>query len=321
MVEAPLAAAITARTEEAGERVDRLLAARLGQLSRSRVKALIESGRVTADGATITNPSFRVKPGQIFTLELPPPVDDRPQAQAIPLEILYEDAELVVLDKPAGLVVHPAPGNPDLTLVNALLAHCGDTLQGIGGVRRPGIVHRIDKDTSGLMVVAKTQRAHAALAKGFAERIIERAYWAIVWGCPSPRSGEIDRPIGRSPVNRQKMAVVATGKPARTLYRVVKPLGLAASLVECRLKTGRTHQIRVHMTEIGHALIGDPVYGRSRRSRVAAVDEQIASTLLSFPRQALHAWQLGFDHPVSGKRLRFEIPLAADLAGLVSILE
>jgi 23S rRNA pseudouridine1911/1915/1917 synthase len=319
MADAP--APVTAGTEDTGERVDRLLASRLGQLSRSRVKMLIEDGRVTADGVTITNPSFRVKPGQFFTLDVPPPVDDRPAPQQMALSILYEDAELVVLDKPAGLVVHPAPGNPDRTLVNALLAHCGDTLQGIGGVRRPGIVHRIDKDTSGLMVVAKTGHAHAALAAGFAERTIERAYWAAVWGTPSPREGEIDQPIGRSPTNRKKMAVVASGKAARTLYRTIRPLGRAASLVECRLKTGRTHQIRVHMTELGHPLIGDPVYGRSRPGRTKDLEPDAAAALLGFPRQALHAWLLGFDHPVTGKHLRFEIGFPADLAELMNVLE
>jgi len=321
MAETPIPAAITAGTEDSGERVDRLLASRLALLSRSRVKALIEEGRVTADGVTITNPSFRVKSGQIFVLDVPPPVDDTPAAQAMPLTIIYEDDELVVLDKPAGLVVHPAPGNPDRTLVNALLAHCGDTLQGIGGVRRPGIVHRIDKDTSGLMVVAKSGHSHAALSAAFAERTIERAYWAAVWGTPSPREGEVDLPIGRSPTNRKKMAVVTSGKPARTLYRVIRPLGPAAALVECRLKTGRTHQIRVHMTELGHPLIGDPVYGRSRPARTKHLDPAAAAALLGFPRQALHAWLLGFDHPVTGKHLRFEIGLPADLAKLMSVLE
>jgi 23S rRNA pseudouridine1911/1915/1917 synthase len=313
--------AVTADSGDAGERLDRLLASRLGQISRSRVKTLIEEGRVAADGVTITNPSFRVKSGQVFTLDVPPPVDDTPAAQPMDLKILYEDAELVVLDKPAGLVVHPAPGNPDLTLVNALLAHCGDTLSGIGGVKRPGIVHRIDKDTSGLMVVAKTARAHAVLSAGFADRTIERAYWAVVWGTPQPREGEIDRPIGRSPTNRKKMAVVASGKPARTLYRVIRPLGLAASLIECRLKTGRTHQIRVHLTEFGHPLIGDPVYGRARPAQAKLLTPPAAAALLSFPRQALHAWLLGFEHPVSGKTLRFEIGLPADLAKLLSVLE
>jgi 23S rRNA pseudouridine1911/1915/1917 synthase len=325
MAEAPMPAPqttdLTAGPEASGERVDRWLSARLGQVSRTRVKALIEEGRLTADGVTITNPSLRVKPGQVFALDLPPPVDDTPAAQAMALDIVHEDDQLVVLNKPAGLVVHPAPGNPDMTLVNALLAHCGDTLQGIGGVRRPGIVHRIDKDTSGLMVVAKTERAHAALSAAFADRTIERAYWAAVWGMPSPREGEIDQPIGRSPTNRKKMAIVASGRPARTLYRVVRPLGPAAALVECRLKTGRTHQIRVHMRELGHPLIGDPVYGKSRPARTKHLEPAQATALLGFPRQALHAWLLGFEHPVSGKHLRFEIGLPSDLAELIRVLE
>jgi 23S rRNA pseudouridine1911/1915/1917 synthase len=314
-------AELTALETDAGQRIDRLIASRLAMLSRTRVKALIEDGRVTVDGVTIANPSFRVKSGQVCAIDVPPPVDDKPAAQAIPLKIVYEDAELVVLDKPVGMVVHPAPGNPDLTLVNALLAHCGDTLQGIGGVKRPGIVHRIDKDTSGLMVVAKTERAHAALSAAFADRTIERAYWAVVWGVPNPREGEINAPIGRSPTNRKKMAVVASGKPARTLYRVVKPLGLAASLVECRLKTGRTHQIRVHMTEQGHPLVGDAVYGRSRPARTKHLDPAAAAALLEFPRQALHAWLLGFNHPATGEFLRFEAALPADLVGLLAALE
>ncbi len=230
-------ASFTPAASDAGERIDRLIAARLPSLSRSRVKALIEAGHVTVDGMTIANPSLRVKPDSLIRIDVPPPVDDRPAAQEIGLAIVYEDADLVVLDKPAGLVVHPAPGNPDQTLVNALLAHCGDTLQGIGGVRRPGIVHRLDKDTSGLMVVAKTEIAHVTLSAAFAQRTIERAYNAVVWGMPSPREGTIDRPIGRSPSNRKKMGVVASGKTAVTLYRVVKPLGLAAALIECRLKT------------------------------------------------------------------------------------
>ncbi|HVJ51186.1 MAG TPA: RluA family pseudouridine synthase [Aliidongia sp.] len=312
---------LTVGETDAGERLDRLIAARLATLSRSRVKALIEDRRVTADGVTIANPSFRVKPGQRLSVSVPPPVEDRPEPQPIALDIRYEDEELLVLDKPAGMVVHPAPGNPDLTLVNALLAHCGDSFAGIGGVKRPGIVHRIDKDTSGLMVVAKTDRAHASLSAGFAGRTIERAYWAVVWGTPSPREGEIDAPIGRSPTNRKKMAVVASGKPARTLYKVVRPLGLAASLVECRLKTGRTHQIRVHMTEQGHPLVGDPVYGRSRPARIKGLDSAQAAALAAFPRQALHAWLLGFPHPVTGEYLRFESALPADLAELIGSLE
>jgi 23S rRNA pseudouridine1911/1915/1917 synthase len=310
------AASFTAGAADSGERIDRLIAGRLGELSRSRVKALIEEGRVAVDGATIMNPSFRVKPGHGIAIEVPPPVEDAPEAQELPLAIIYEDEHLVVLDKPAGLVVHPAPGNPDFTLVNALLAHCGDSLAGIGGVRRPGIVHRLDKDTSGLMVVAKTDLAHGALSAAFADRTIERAYWAVAWGMPSPRAGIVDRPIGRSPVNRKKMAVVAGGKPAVTRYQVIRPAGTLASLVECRLETGRTHQIRVHLTAIGHPLVGDPVYGKPSAAARTAKTEA-----LGFGRQALHAWLLGFDHPATGRHLRFESPMPTDLANLISSLE
>jgi 23S rRNA pseudouridine1911/1915/1917 synthase len=312
---------ITVSAADAGERVDRLLARERPELSRSRVKSLIEDGQLSADGVTIANPSFRVKPEQVLRLVLPPPVEDRPVPQDLALSIVYEDESLIVIDKPAGLVVHPAPGNPDMTLVNALLAHCGDSLAGIGGVRRPGIVHRLDKDTSGLMVAAKTERAHAHLSAAFADRSIERAYHAAVWGMPNPREGEIDLPIGRSSANRQKMAVVASGKPARTLYKVLRPLGLVASLVECRLKTGRTHQIRVHMTELGHPLIGDPAYGRSKPARLKQLAPEAAAAVAGFPRQALHACLLGFTHPVSGEMLRFTSAYPADLAGLLSFLE
>jgi 23S rRNA pseudouridine1911/1915/1917 synthase len=312
---------ITVESRDAGQRVDRLLAELLADLSRSRLKALIEEGRLTVDGATITNPSLRVKPGQRLLLRPPAPVDDRPVPQAMDLAIVYEDAELLVLDKPVGLVVHPAAGNPDQTLVNALLAHCGDGLTGIGGVKRPGIVHRLDKDTSGLMVVAKSERAHVALSAAFAARTIERAYWAVVWGVPNPREGEIDGPIGRSPTNRKKMAVVASGKPALTRYKVIRPLGLGASLIECRLATGRTHQIRVHMTEIGHPLIGDQVYGRIRPGRLKDLPPEAAVAASQFPRQALHAWLLGFDHPTTGEHLTFKSALPADIAGLLEILE
>jgi 23S rRNA pseudouridine1911/1915/1917 synthase len=313
-------AAFAALDGDSGQRVDRLIAERLPALSRSRVKALIEAARVTIDGATIANPSFRVKPGQLVAIDVPPAIDDHPEAQEIALDIRYEDSELVVLDKPAGMVVHPAPGNPDSTLVNALLAHCGDSLVGIGGVKRPGIVHRIDKDTSGLMVVAKTENAHAKLSAAFADRSIERAYWAVVWGVPAPREGVIDKPIGRSPKNRKKMAVVPQGKVAITHYKVIRPLGLAVSLVECRLKTGRTHQIRVHMTEIGHPLVGDPVYGKAP-ARARLLDGPAGAALKGFSRQALHAWLLGFDHPITGEHLRFESALPADLAELLANLE
>jgi 23S rRNA pseudouridine1911/1915/1917 synthase len=306
---------ITVAEAEAGERLDRILAAHLATLSRSRLKKLIETGQVSLDGETINDPSMRVKGGQSFVVAVPEPVADRPEPQAMALNIVYEDDQLLVLDKPAGLVVHPAPGNPDRTLVNALLAHCGDSLAGIGGVRRPGIVHRIDKDTSGLMVVAKTDLAHQSLSDDFAAHTLTRSYLAVVRGVPAPREGTIATRIGRSRANRKKMAVVTSGgKEAVTHYRVLRALGLRASLVECRLATGRTHQIRVHLTHVGHALIGDQTYGRGRSSG-------LPEAARAFPRQALHANLIGFDHPLSGEHLEFTSPLPADMAELIAALE
>jgi len=306
---------------EAGERLDRALARRFGDLSRSRIKHLVEEGRLAVDGATITDPSWRVKPGQRCVLTVPPPAVSRPEPQSIPLDIRYEDEHLVVLVKPAGLVVHPAPGNPDRTLVNALLAHCGASLAGIGGVKRPGIVHRLDKDTSGLMVVAKTDLAHERLAADFAARRIERAYLALVWGVPTRRSGEIDAAIGRNPANRKTMAVVKRGgKRAVTHYRVLRSFGDVASLIECRLATGRTHQIRVHLAALGHPLIGDAVYGRSR-GRKRRLPDALRSALETFPRQALHAAKLGFTHPASGEKLVFSDKIASDINELITFLE
>jgi 23S rRNA pseudouridine1911/1915/1917 synthase len=311
----------TVEAAEQGERLDRMLARRFGDISRTRLKQLVEAGHVTVDGATITDPSQRVKPGQRCAVALPAPVADKPEAQAMPLDIRYEDADLIVLEKPAGLVVHPAPGNPDRTLVNALLAHCGESLAGIGGVRRPGIVHRLDKDTSGLMVVAKTERAHAALAANFAARRIDRAYLGVVWGVPQPREGELSGAIGRNPANRKTMAVVKRGgRAAITHYRVLRIFKDVAALVECKLATGRTHQIRVHLAEHGHPLIGDPVYGRSR-GRKRALPAPIRAALEAFPRQALHAFRLGFKHPASAKKLEFLDELPNDIKELVTILE
>jgi 23S rRNA pseudouridine1911/1915/1917 synthase len=324
-----MTAAVSARTHkieigkaEAGERLDRLLAARLPELSRSRLKNLIEVGRLSAGGATIVEPSYRVKPGQRLVLAVPAAAPARPRAQAIPLDILYEDAALIVIDKPPGLVVHPAPGNPDRTLVNALLAHCGEALTGIGGERRPGIVHRLDKDTSGVMVAAKTQAAHAGLVASFAARQIERAYLAVVWGLPEPRSGEIAGNIGRSPRNRKKMAVVERGgRPARTRYQVIEVLADGqASLVECRLLSGRTHQIRVHMATEGHPLLGDPLYGRAGVLRAKRLPEAAQAALKALGRQALHARTLGFRHPVSGEALRFESEIPLDIKRLIDSL-
>jgi 23S rRNA pseudouridine1911/1915/1917 synthase len=314
---------IAVEKAEAGLRLDRLLATRLLELSRSRLKNLIEAGRLSAGGETIVEPSYRVKPGQRLTLVVPAAVPARPRAQAIPLDILYEDAALIVIDKPPGLVVHPAPGNPDRTLVNALLAHCGVALTGIGGERRPGIVHRLDKGTSGVMVAAKTQAAHAGLVASFAAREIERAYLAVVWGVPEPRAGEIAGNIGRSPRNRKKMAVLARGgRPARTRYRVLEALADGqASLVECRLLSGRTHQIRVHMAASGHPLLGDPLYGRTGATRARRLPEAAQAALEALGRQALHARTLGFRHPVSGEALRFESDIPLDIKRLIDSLE
>ncbi len=313
---------LTAGAEDAGERLDRFLARRLAGFSRSRLKNLIEAGHVSTGGATLSDPSHRVKPGQSFVLTLPAVVSAKPEGQAIDLTIVYEDDDLIVVDKPAGLVVHPAPGNPDHTLVNALIAHCGDSLSGIGGEKRPGIVHRLDKDTSGLIVAAKNDLAHRALAADFAARRIERTYQAVVWGIPVPREGEIEGAIGRHPVDRKRMAVVKRGgKRALTRYRVIRALGPGASLVECQLATGRTHQIRVHLAAAGYPLLGDPVYGREtaeRRSRLSAAGRK---ALTGFGRQALHAGTLGFLHPRTGERLSFECALPADIRSLIKALE
>ena len=244
-----------------------------------------------------------------------------PQAQAIPFTILHEDRHLIVLDKPAGLVVHPAPGHEDGTLVNALLAHCGDSLPGIGGERRPGIVHRLDRDTSGVMVVAKTEQALAALSAKFAARDIERAYVALVWGLPAPASGAIEGAIGRDPRDRKRMALVTRGgKPALTRYRTTAVYHAAASLLECHLATGRTHQIRVHLASAGHPVVGDPVYLRRIPAVSRSVPEPARGRLLDFPRQALHAAVLGFRHPATGYEMRFETPLPADFSGLLGML-
>lgn len=318
--------AITIEDDAEGQRLDRALQQRLPELSRSRLKQLILSGQVadaTTDNANvIRDPARKVKRGQIFVVIIPEPDDPAPQAQAIPLDIRFEDAHLIVIDKPAGLVVHPAPGNPDGTLVNALIAHCGESLIGIGGVRRPGIVHRLDKDTSGLIVAAKTELAHRALSRDFAARRISRAYAAVVWGLPFPPEGEIAGNIGRSMTNRKKMAVVgaARGKPAVTRYKVERIFAETAALLECRLLTGRTHQIRVHLAERGHPLIGDPVYG-GRAGRALARSGNSGAAIAQFPRQALHARHLGFTHPASGESLAFDSTLPPDMAALINTLE
>jgi 23S rRNA pseudouridine1911/1915/1917 synthase len=319
---------VAASAGDAGKRLDRFIAERLPQLSRSRVKALIQSGNVAAAGArndapaTIKDPSARVKPGQNFAVFVPDATPAAPRPQAMPLDIVYEDDDVIVIDKPAGMVVHPAPGNPDRTLVNALLAHCGETLAGIGGVRRPGIVHRLDKDTSGLMVAAKNDAAHASLTQQFAGRAIERLYRAVVWGQPRPAEGEIAGAIGRDPLNRKRMAVVARGgKKASTRYRVLRRLGGgAASLVECRLGTGRTHQVRVHLAHIGNPVVGDPLYS-GRHGRAARAGKAGMEAAASLGRQALHAAVLGFVHPRTGEKLRFEWDIPSDIKGLINSLD
>jgi 23S rRNA pseudouridine1911/1915/1917 synthase len=315
-------AAVAAGTGEEGLRLDRMLALHLPLLSRTRLKRLIETGRVSCAGAPCRDPALRIHAGQNFVVSLPQAEEAAPAAQPIALDIHFEDAHLLVVDKPAGMVVHPAPGNPDGTLVNALIAHCGDSLAGIGGVRRPGIVHRLDKDTSGLIVVAKTEAAHRALSQDFAARRIDRAYAAIVWGVPVPASGEIAGNIGRSPQNRKKMAVVAAGKGKRavTRYRLERSFAGHAALLECRLATGRTHQIRVHLAASGHPLIGDSLYG-ARAGRGLARAGALGAEIARFPRQALHARRLGFVHPADGRQMAFDSPLPADLQSLIANLE
>ncbi len=299
---------------QAGQRLDKALAEASG-LSRERVKALIAEGRVLLDGAPVAQPAAKSTAGAAFRIHVPPAIPAKAAPQQIPLVIVHEDEHLIVIDKPAGLVVHPAAGNPDGTLVNALLHHCAGRLSGIGGVARPGIVHRIDKDTSGLLVVAKTDPAHEGLARQFADHSIERAYLALVNGQPLPPAGTIANRIGRSAVNRKKMAILkerdSRGKRAVTHYRTLERLGPAA-LVECRLETGRTHQVRVHLASIGHALLGDPIYGKA--------DSKLKPLLsqLSFRRQALHAAILGFVHPISGKTVRFSSELPADMQELMA---
>ena len=296
-----------------GQRLDKALAEASG-LSRERVKALIGEGAVTVAGKLVAQTSGKAAEGAEFAIAVPPATDPEAQPEAIPLNVVFEDAHLIVIDKPAGLVVHPAAGNRDGTLVNALLHHCAGQLSGIGGVARPGIVHRIDKDTSGLLVVAKSDAAHEGLAKQFADHSIERAYLAVVNGHPLPRAGTIRGRIGRSDANRKKMALLPDsshrGKHAVTHYKTLEMLDNCA-LVECRLETGRTHQVRVHMASTGHALLGDPVYGRAN-ARLRPILQK-----LDFRRQALHAAVLGFVHPVTGDRLRFESDLPPDMRELI----
>lgn len=302
--------AVTVSPDQDRERLDRLLSGAVTTLSRSRIKALILDGRARIAGRTVTEPSARVNSGDAVTLSVPAAIDDTPRPQAMNLSVVYEDDHLIVIDKPAGLVVHPAPGNPDQTLVNALLAHCGDSLSGIGGVRRPGIVHRLDKDTSGLLVAAKDDIAHAGLSALFARHDIERRYEALVRGVPRPSSGRIEGNIGRNRTNRKKMALLSSGgRPAVTHFETLARYAGLAAHVRCRLETGRTHQIRVHMASIGHPVLGDRTYGRTMSAALATRAGPV-------PRQALHAAELGFVHPVSGQTLHFTSTLPDDMDGI-----
>jgi len=309
-------------SQHGGARLDRFLAAAATNLSRTRVKSLIEAGDASIDGATVRDPSFLLRAGQTASLRLPPPADPTPLGENIPLEIVFEDEHLIVIDKPAGLVVHPAAGHESGTLVNALLAHCGASLSGIGGVKRPGIVHRLDKDTSGLLVVAKTDAAHRGLARLFADHgktlPLTRAYLAFVWGTPARPAGTIDAPLARHATGHQKVAVMPAGRGRRavTHWRLTESFAGEASLISCRLETGRTHQIRVHMAHIGHPVLGDPLYAIGFKSKTARLPPEAQACLASLSRQALHATVLGFPHPVTGLQLRFESALPPDLRRL-----
>ena len=307
---------------DAGERLDRWLVENTEELSRSRIQSLIADGcLVLGDGAVVADASRKVRDSERFILTVPAPAPAKPQPENIPLDVIHEDDDLIVLEKPAGLVVHPAPGHTSGTLVNALLYHCRGSLSGIGGVTRPGIVHRLDKDTSGIMVCAKSDVAHRGLVEQFRVHSIERAYFAVVWGVPSPKRGRVETQIGRDPRDRKRMAVLKSGgKTAITEYETLRPIRDLAALMECRLFTGRTHQIRVHMLSLGHSLIGDPVY-KSRAVTRYTRDIVIQSTLAAYKYQALQAHTLGFVHPRTGKAVRLETKLSEDLQRLIDGLD
>ncbi len=317
--------------DEAGERIDRYLAVKLDGFSRSRLKALIKEGELRLNGAEMIEPNYRIKAGDAISLNLPPPVDPVPKPENIPLDVVFEDEHLIVINKPPGLVVHPAAGNWSGTLVNALIAHCGESLSGIGGVRRPGIVHRLDKDTSGLMVVAKTDKAHRSLSEQFAahgrDGRMERAYLAVVWGKPPQPKGVISANLGRAQGNRTKMAVVPRGgREAVTRYEVLRSFSgsdgstIVASLVRCVLETGRTHQIRVHMAHIGCPVLGDTTYGAGFKASARRLGEDAQAALSRLKRQALHAELLGFDHPETGRHENFSKKPPDDINELIQCL-
>ena len=314
--------------DAAGGRLDGELARALSVFSRNRLKELILAGAVSINGQTVTEPKYRLKPGDDVLLVAPEPVEAEPAAEEIALDILYEDDQLIVLNKPVGMVVHPAPGSPSGTLVNALLHHCGASLAGIGGVKRPGIVHRLDKDTSGVMVVAKTERAHGHLAAQFADHgrtgPLHRAYTAFVWGLTQSARGTVDAPLGRDPANRLKQAVRRDGREAITHYLTEARYGgegWQITRLKCELETGRTHQIRVHMAHIGHPLVADALYAPGYATKANRLPENLKTIVTRLGRQALHAAELGFEHPVTGEELYFEAPLPPDLQSLQDALD
>ncbi|MBJ3786966.1 RluA family pseudouridine synthase [Devosia sediminis] len=311
-----------------GGRLDATLAKAHDALSRSRIKDLILSGAVTVDGKAVAEPKYRLKAGETIVLLAPPPEDPDPQPEDIPLDILYEDEHLIVINKPVGMVVHPAPGSPAGTLVNALIFHCGDSLKGIGGVKRPGIVHRLDKDTSGVMVAAKTDQAHKHLSEQFADHgrtgPLHRAYIAYAWGSTQSGMGTVDAPLGRDPGNRLKQAVLKSGREAITHYAVEARFGDKGwdiTRIQCQLETGRTHQIRVHMAHIGHPLVSDLLYAPGFATKVNKLPEPVAAAVQALGRQALHAAELGFEHPATGEEMMFEAELPEDLQALEEALE
>jgi 23S rRNA pseudouridine1911/1915/1917 synthase len=319
---------VTVGDDDAGGRLDRVLAARIPALSRSRLKALILDGQVAVAARTVRDPAASVNSGDTITVTLPPPEPAKPEGEDIPLKIVHEDDALIVIDKPKGLVVHPAAGHATGTLVNALIAHCGDSLSGIGGVKRPGIVHRLDKDTTGLMVVAKTDRAHRALSKQFenkSEGPLERGYLAFVWGAPERPRGTIDAPLDRHPHARDRRAVREGGREAVTHWELIeryvgtdgKPV---ASLLACTLETGRTHQIRVHLAHIGHPIMGDETYSAGFKTKASRLPPEARAVLEQLGRQSLHAERLAFEHPDTGELMEFESPLPADLDSLRAAL-